>query len=58
VRPPDLVLLKLYAGGTQDLWDIRVLLRTPEHERWAASVELELAVLPKSMRDRWADVRR
>jgi hypothetical protein len=58
VSPPDLVLLKLYAGGTQDLWDIRELLRTPHSEDWASAVQRELASLPQSMRDRWNDVRR
>lgn len=58
VRPPDLVLLKLYAGGTQDLWDIRELLRTPDAEAWTASVERELVTLPPSMRNCWNDLRR
>jgi hypothetical protein len=58
VSPPDLVLLKLYAGGTQDLWDIRELLRMPESEEWATAVERELSALPHSMRDRWINLRR
>jgi hypothetical protein len=57
VSPPDLVLLKLYAGGTQDLWDIRELLRMPHSHDWASAVQRELASLPQSMRDRWNGVR-
>ena len=57
VRPADLVLLKLYAGGTQDLWDIRELLRLPGREALIALVEAELAALPASLRTRWQTVR-
>jgi hypothetical protein len=32
VLPRDLILLKLYAGGTQDLWDVRALLDLPGAE--------------------------
>jgi hypothetical protein len=53
VMPADLILLKLYSGGTQDLWDIRELLRLPEGANWAAAVEADLVALPESMRDRW-----
>ena len=51
----DLVLLKLYAGGSQDLWDIAELLRhSPAELR--AEVEDDLASLPASMRERWRAV--
>jgi hypothetical protein len=53
VQPPDLVLLKLYAGGTQDLWDIRELFRLPGSDAWMAAVEADLAALPVSMLERW-----
>jgi hypothetical protein len=52
----DLILLKLYAGGTQDLWDIRELLRLPGAERLIEDVEADLAQLPPSMRRLWTDV--
>ena len=39
VRSRDLVLLKLYAGGTQDLWDVRELLQLPGRDRLMADVE-------------------
>jgi len=57
VRPPDLVLLKLYAGGDQDLWDIRALLDLPGAEAWGVEVEAALASLPDAMRRRWTAVR-
>lgn len=58
VKPPDLILLKLYAGGGQDLWDIRALLDLPGADAWATEVEAALASLPAAMRRRWAAVRR
>lgn len=58
VAPSDLVLLKLYAGGTQDLWDIRELLALPESTVLVAQVEAELAGLPAEMRERWLEARR
>jgi hypothetical protein len=53
----DLVLLKLYAGGAQDLWDIGELLRHGP-DALAAQVEDDLAVLPEAMRQRWASFRK
>jgi hypothetical protein len=53
VTAADLILLKLFAGGTQDLWDVRELLRQPGAEAVAADVELALASLPGSMRETW-----
>lgn len=57
VRPPDLILLKLYAGGTQDLSDVRELMRLSEASAWAAAVEAELSMLPQAMRHRWSGLR-
>lgn len=62
-RPPivtasDLVLLKLYAGGTQDLWDVRALLELDGADRLIADVEADLRDLPADMRGRWRDTRR
>jgi hypothetical protein len=56
VLPRDLVLLKLYAGGTQDLWDIRELLQAPGADALAAAVEADLEALPVSLRDLWASL--
>lgn len=58
VSAHDLILLKLYAGGHQDLWDVRELLRLPGADRLIADVDAELAGLPGSMRERWAEARR
>jgi hypothetical protein len=55
--PRDVVLLKLYAGGSQDLWDVRELLCGEAAERLIADVEADLAQMPNSMRDRWMTVR-
>lgn len=51
----DLVLLKLYAGGTQDLWDVRALLELPGRATLVAQVDEDLAGLPADMRARWID---
>lgn len=53
VRPRDLVLLKLYAGGTQDLWDVRQLLALNQ-TGLAADVEADLGDLPADARNLWA----
>jgi hypothetical protein len=53
VQPADLVLLKLYAGGTQDLWDIRELLALPGGEALTRAVDRALDHLPQFMRDHW-----
>lgn len=54
VLPRDLVLLKLYAGGTQDLWDIRQLLAALGGTSLAAEVEADLDDLPPDARALWA----
>jgi hypothetical protein len=58
VLPRDLVLLKLYAGGTQDLWDVRALLDLPGADDLAAEVEADLDRLPRAAREAWDKVRR
>jgi hypothetical protein len=55
VAARDLVLLKLYAGGAQDLWDVRELLRLPGAERLVSDVTEDLEPLPAAMRARWSD---
>lgn len=49
----DLVLLKLYAGGPQDLWDIRELLRQPGRSQLERDVLGDLAELSLEVRERW-----
>jgi hypothetical protein len=53
----DLILLKLYAGGTQDVWDVRELLRLPGADRLIADVTADLAVHSAAMRDLWTEAR-
>jgi predicted naringenin-chalcone synthase len=55
---PDLVLLKLFADGTQDLWDIRQLLATPGGNTIIQDVEEALQTMPQSMREAWNEARR
>jgi hypothetical protein len=56
VAARDLVLLKLYAGGTQDLWDVRALLELPERDALIGQVGEDLADLPADMRERWGEI--
>jgi hypothetical protein len=46
LRAADLILLKLYAGGPQDAWDIVQLLAATEEQRLAAEIEPRLVDLP------------
>ena len=56
VDPADLVLLKLEAGGPQDLLDVRLLLAGPEGQAIRANVETRLPSLPSSLRAAWAEL--
>lgn len=49
----DLVLLKLYAGGPQDAWDITQLLEGPDRAALVAQIERDLAALPDDSRALW-----
>lgn len=51
VRTADLILLKLFAGGPQDAWDIEQLLRTDPTLR--SVVEEHLHELPDDARQLW-----
>jgi hypothetical protein len=53
VDPADLVLLKLEAGGPQDLLDVRLLLAGPEGEAIRVDVETRIASLAPAMRAAW-----
>ncbi len=55
----DLVLLKLYAGGLQDAWDIQQLLASDPKLASAVTpqVEARIAALPPRCRELWADLR-
>jgi hypothetical protein len=52
----DLILLKLYAGGVQDAWDIQQLLAVDDRDRLVAEVESRLALLPSDARSRWTAI--
>ena len=52
-RASDLVLLKLYAGGSQDAWDIEQLLAAGDRDTLVAAVNADLDFLPRDARARW-----
>jgi hypothetical protein len=54
VRAADLILLKLYAGGPQDAWDIQQLLLAPARDLWVEEVEPRLADLPTRCSELWS----
>jgi hypothetical protein len=56
VRIPDLILLKLYAGGPQDAWDITQLLALEGAIETVAEVERSLARLPSESRALWTRI--
>jgi hypothetical protein len=49
----DLILLKLYAGGSQDRWDIEQLLACDDRAALVTAVESRLAALPPAARALW-----
>lgn len=55
--PADLILLKLYAGGPQDAWDVAQLLAGPGPAALVAEVEAVLGALPADCRRLWARIR-
>jgi hypothetical protein len=58
VDKADLILLKLYAGGIQDRWDIEQLLALDAREEAIAMVDDRIAALPAHSRELWASLRR
>jgi len=57
LRAPDLILVKLYAGGPQDAWDIAQLLASGEGERLRGEVEEHVGELPASAIRLWQRIR-
>jgi len=53
VDAPGLIMLKLYAGGRQDLWDIEQLLAAGSRAELAAAVDERVSVLPADARAQW-----
>jgi predicted nucleotidyltransferase len=56
VGPSDLILLKLYAGGSQDCWDIEQLLAGDARQRLVDDVEAQLDRLPGECRRLWVRI--
>lgn len=56
-RVEDVILLKLYAGGSQDRWDIEQLLARPDRDAVIAAVDRRVRVLPSDARQLWASLR-
>jgi hypothetical protein len=52
----DLILLKLYAGGPQDLLDVSLLVAIDE-QTISSEVETRLAECPPVVRKAWRDFR-
>jgi hypothetical protein len=52
----DLVLLKLYAAGPQDAWDIAQFLEAGDRSTLVAEIEATLPALPDDSRRLWARV--
>jgi len=58
VRPADLVLLKLHAGGPKDAWDIRSLLECHDQvDSIRAEVDRLLSNLPAQSKRLWERLR-
>jgi hypothetical protein len=55
-QPADLILLKLYAGGSQDRWDIEQLLALSDSSLVRA-VDTRVDRLPTASREIWAALR-
>jgi len=53
VRAADLILLKLYAGGPQDAWDIAQLLTGEDNRELSSEVESLLGDLPARCTKLW-----
>ncbi len=56
IRAADLILLKLFAGGPQDAWDIQQLLLAEERAELVAEVEQGLSKLPSSASSLWTSL--
>jgi hypothetical protein len=53
---PDLILMKLYAGGPQDLWDVHQLLSIGDRDSVIESVNERLDDLGEDARSLWTSV--
>ena len=53
VQARDLIVLKVFAGGAQDAWDVAQLLAGPNREALIAEVSADIDDLPAHCRDFW-----
>jgi hypothetical protein len=53
VTAADLVLFKLYAGGSQDCWDVEQLLAGPDRHPLIEAVDSRIGALPAATRPLW-----
>lgn len=58
VTRADLILLKLYAGGTQDAWDVEQLLDADVAREAVAAVDARVPSLPAEAQALWQRLRR
>jgi hypothetical protein len=56
VRAADIILLKLYAGGPQDAWDVQQLLAAEDRDRLIEQVDQELPRLPAGSAALWKKI--
>jgi hypothetical protein len=57
VTAEDLVLLKLYAGGLQDRWDIQQLLASAPDGLALTEIDEQVRELPERSQVLWRDLR-
>jgi len=57
VRASDLILLKLHAGGTQDLWDVKQLLDADRDGEIVHEVQSRIAEVPRGAAIAWKRMR-
>lgn len=55
-RSSDLILLKLFAGGSQDAWDIEQLLADDDRALLVSEVEQGIGALPEGCRRLWTKI--
>lgn len=55
-RAADLILLKLFAGGPQDAWDVSQLLEGDDPAALRDEVEARLGALPEECQHLWARI--
>ena len=56
VTRSDLVLLKLYAGGPQDKWDVHQLLGCDDRDALIREIERDLSDLPETSTEGWRQI--